>query len=353
MDRSFSWTDIASHASGVPDIPDGGNDIPTIVDPNGVPSSASAEAAADGVALSPLQLSTQGSLVSSPIDAVTVTTSLGAPDAPMPMAGLGSTESSLSPIVASLASGGVQPDPPSPPDETSVGFQSPSGHILWNLQGSGDLISGSGVIGSLLAPSATIQSGGVINGQVIVTGTTSTSIDGGASDSYNHLMDGTGITLPVISNKIVRQVCIDFEDIPSGVQYRAEEDCCLAVPPEVRIRPEITSMTPEDRRDFFIAFRAVYEKPDNLMKDLINRHQAFFSRGLHNNGAFLPWHRGYILELENLIREDHPNMTIPYWDWGQQPQINQTSFFGDAEDQISGDGDDGTRCVNGGIFGFG
>ena len=260
---------------GVPDLPDGDNDIPTIVDPNGVPGSAS--------------------------------------------------------------------------DENSVGFQVPGGHILWNLQGSGELISGSGVIGNILAPSSSIQSGGVINGQVVIGGTV--GIDSGDSDAYNHLMDGTGITLAVISNKIVRQVCIDFEDIPSGLQYKAVEDSSVAVPPEIRIRPEITAMTPEDRRGFFLAFRAVYENPDNRMKDLINRHQAFFSRGLHNNGAFLPWHRGYILELENIIREHYPNMTVPYWDWGQHPQINTTSFFGVADDHVSGDGDSGTRVVNGGTFG--
>ncbi|MGW5425177.1 tyrosinase family protein [Streptomyces sp. NPDC003943] len=30
---------------------------------------------------------------------------------------------------------------------------------------------------------------------------------------------------------------------------------------------------------------------------------------------FLPWHRAYGLEFENLLRTVKPNVTIPYWDY--------------------------------------
>jgi tyrosinase len=37
--------------------------------------------------------------------------------------------------------------------------------------------------------------------------------------------------------------------------------------------------------------------------------------GAHGRSNFLPWHREYLVELENRMRLFNPLMTIPYWDW--------------------------------------
>lgn len=35
----------------------------------------------------------------------------------------------------------------------------------------------------------------------------------------------------------------------------------------------------------------------------------------HGTQLFLPWHRAYLIEFENVLREFVPSVTIPYWDW--------------------------------------
>ena len=52
------------------------------------------------------------------------------------------------------------------------------------------------------------------------------------------------------------------------------------------------------------------------LKTLVNLYSfGFFSRGLHNNGAFLPWHRWFLLQVENALQEQDCRVTIPYLDW--------------------------------------
>jgi tyrosinase len=36
---------------------------------------------------------------------------------------------------------------------------------------------------------------------------------------------------------------------------------------------------------------------------------------MHGTQRFLPWHRVYLLQLEQAIQAIHPDVTIPYWDW--------------------------------------
>lgn len=48
---------------------------------------------------------------------------------------------------------------------------------------------------------------------------------------------------------------------------------------------------------------------------LISIHEPLFRKGIHNGDYFLPWHRWYILEYENILREVDCRVTVPYWDW--------------------------------------
>jgi tyrosinase len=41
--------------------------------------------------------------------------------------------------------------------------------------------------------------------------------------------------------------------------------------------------------------------------------------GAHGGSNFLPWHREYLIELENRMRLFNPLVTIPYWDWANDP----------------------------------
>ena len=37
----------------------------------------------------------------------------------------------------------------------------------------------------------------------------------------------------------------------------------------------------------------------------------------HTTQRFLPWHRIYLLKLEQALRAIHPDVSLPYWDWTQ------------------------------------
>ena len=36
---------------------------------------------------------------------------------------------------------------------------------------------------------------------------------------------------------------------------------------------------------------------------------------MHGTQRFLPWHRVYLVQLQQAIHAIHPDVTIPYWDW--------------------------------------
>jgi tyrosinase len=44
---------------------------------------------------------------------------------------------------------------------------------------------------------------------------------------------------------------------------------------------------------------------------------ADMSHMMHRTQRFLPWHRVYLIQLEQAIQAIHPDVTIPYWDWTQ------------------------------------
>ena len=118
-----------------------------------------------------------------------------------------------------------------------------------------------------------------------------------------------------------------------------------------RIRHEVTELTFEERARFIQAYLTAWNAPSSPLQSLVAYEQTYYAQGLHNNGAFLPWHRGLILEVENLLRQQDCRITVPYWDWSRHPEIATSSFWGDGDDQFSGDGNPANRCVETGPFG--
>ncbi|KAK3083189.1 hypothetical protein FSP39_016368 [Pinctada imbricata] len=55
-------------------------------------------------------------------------------------------------------------------------------------------------------------------------------------------------------------------------------------------------------------------------------HSAAIASSAHGGPAFLPWHRVYLLILENALRRIDPSVTIPYWnsnlDANMMPEID-------------------------------
>lgn len=53
--------------------------------------------------------------------------------------------------------------------------------------------------------------------------------------------------------------------------------------------------------------------------DLLVRVHITFTNEAHRGSYFLPWHRQFLLVLENYIRsQGHPKFTLPYWDWSAE-----------------------------------
>ncbi len=57
-----------------------------------------------------------------------------------------------------------------------------------------------------------------------------------------------------------------------------------------------------------VKYKARYDK-------LIRAHGDLFHKGIHKERRFLPWHRYYIWQLEQLLQEVDCTITVPYWRW--------------------------------------
>jgi hypothetical protein len=96
----------------------------------------------------------------------------------------------------------------------------------------------------------------------------------------------------------------------------------------MNIRKSIYTLSDTQLQDFKDALNAA--KADGSYDDFIERHHhsmmtATLSPGeagtsntrnvAHRGPAFLPWHRYFCRELELVLQEKRPLVTLPYWDW--------------------------------------
>ena len=120
----------------------------------------------------------------------------------------------------------------------------------------------------------------------------------------------------------------------------------------VRIRKEVSDLTTNELVRFNAAFLAAYDAGSggSELRERIEDFHVNFS-ALHNNGDFLPWHRGFILEVENLLREQDCRVTVPYWNWAKDTDVARWIHWGDSAREFSGNGTSGTDCVESGPYG--
>ncbi|XP_062500757.1 tyrosinase-like [Corticium candelabrum] len=50
-------------------------------------------------------------------------------------------------------------------------------------------------------------------------------------------------------------------------------------------------------------------------RQLLAIHRNSFFDRIHERNQFLPWHRMFLLQFENILRKIDCNVTQPYWDW--------------------------------------
>lgn len=52
---------------------------------------------------------------------------------------------------------------------------------------------------------------------------------------------------------------------------------------------------------------------------------ANYRNGAHRGPAFLPWHREFLMQLEQELRTIEPTTFVPYWDWTRDAKLPDPS----------------------------
>lgn len=86
---------------------------------------------------------------------------------------------------------------------------------------------------------------------------------------------------------------------------------------ELRQRMNIDCMGEEQKKKLRYAFQQIYALNDwpedaRSYNNIALIHQNHCQHGWER---FLPWHRIYLYELEQVLQEFCPEVTLPYWDW--------------------------------------
>eukprot|EP00457_Paulinella_chromatophora_P003929 gb/GEZN01003938.1/.p1 GENE.gb/GEZN01003938.1/~~gb/GEZN01003938.1/.p1 ORF type:complete len:499 (-),score=46.36 gb/GEZN01003938.1/:518-2014(-) len=146
-----------------------------------------------------------------------------------------------------------------------------------------------------------------------------------------------GLVSVLVQSLLVRgaAVCSVPADLGKSFRNACDEWCkCIQLPSSdmafecYRERKEITCMTETERLRFLNAY-VLISSPGHILKpsfdSLINKHTLATFGTIHTPQFFLPWHRWFILELENLLREVDCRITVPWWDWTKRTTTWQTN----------------------------
>lgn len=115
-------------------------------------------------------------------------------------------------------------------------------------------------------------------------------------------------------------------------------------------------MKNDERRRFIKVLKIVATKEPfkSQFYKLVSKYNNFF-HCLKKGSVFLPWHRVYLLKLENLLRQVDCRVTLPYWDWtrssGNPWKVNDpVSIWSNISYGLGGDGKGPSNCVGTGPF---
>lgn len=105
----------------------------------------------------------------------------------------------------------------------------------------------------------------------------------------------------------------------------------------MRVRKSVASLTTKEKAVFIQALlelkrRGEYDKyvhwHHHVMIPTVLPHEPRdpeYRNGAHRGPAFLPWHREFLMQLEDELRSIDGSITIPYWDWVADSALDQPS----------------------------
>lgn len=99
----------------------------------------------------------------------------------------------------------------------------------------------------------------------------------------------------------------------------------------MRCRKDFMDLDANELTRLAAAFNAVYAS--GIIASFAKEHDDYFSNGIHRGPAFLPWHRHFLLRMEEELRKVDARVTLPYWDWTRSDSRDLDtgrwkSFFG-------------------------
>jgi tyrosinase len=117
------------------------------------------------------------------------------------------------------------------------------------------------------------------------------------------------------------------------------------------LRKEVRSLNSEDRKTFVAALLNL--KKSGRYDQYVHWHHAVmvpsigpsepadpdYRNGAHRGPSFLPWHREFLLQVEADLQKIDPAITIPYWNWTIDAQMDdpfQSPIW--SADFMGGDG---------------
>ena len=113
-------------------------------------------------------------------------------------------------------------------------------------------------------------------------------------------------------------------------------------------------MSIRDRKEYVRAVKLISTHPlfKREYEEFLTLHKTFFDAGIHEFEYFLPWHRWFIWQYENLLRRVSCRITVPYWDFTLVAGEPFTSaLWKNTDAGLGGDGEGPPRsCVKNGPF---
>jgi tyrosinase len=103
----------------------------------------------------------------------------------------------------------------------------------------------------------------------------------------------------------------EFEAFSTGAKRYAYREG------ELRQRANLDCLSEAQVDELRAAFRTIYDLDDRVEDRRNYNNQALIHQNHCQHGweRFLPWHRAYLYEFEQNLKDFAPDIMIPYWDW--------------------------------------
>ncbi|MET7652126.1 MULTISPECIES: tyrosinase family protein [unclassified Streptomyces] len=120
------------------------------------------------------------------------------------------------------------------------------------------------------------------------------------------------------------------------------------------IRKDVSTLTGAERRRFVKALLEIKRKGE--YDEFVRMHIDHYAsdgdggrRSAHMAPSFLPWHRRFLLDLEQALQRVDSSVTVPYWDWTRDRTTTAAPWTADL---LGGNGRRSDHQVTTGPFAY-